>query len=251
MEDLVPDRPQRGPDCPSTLTLEALFARERVSPETAAHAQGCTECSGYLRRLQTGQGAFLAARPFERFERQLDRAEAAKGQRRFGLWAKVLALPAVALCALAVVQVAHPRGEDAVRIKGEALHVYFERAGAAPEPVTPDLLLRAGDRLRFAYAAPSPGWITILDKDGTGQVSVFYPFHAQGGAPIQAGSADPLPGTIALDDARGPEWLVAVFSPQPIDVSSLKTQLARTPAGGTPSLRCGGCRISALRIQKP
>ena len=118
-----------------------------------------------------------------------------------------------------------------------------------PERVLPDARLRKGDLLRFAYAAPEAGFLVILDLDATQQVTVFHPFGENEAARVVAGG-DLLLGTVALDDSLGSEWVVAVFSPKPLDVRRLEADLASTTPGGVPRLACTGCRVTTLRFQK-
>ena len=63
--------------------------------------------------------------------------------------------------------------------------------------------------------------------------------------------AAPLTGlTIALDDGPGPEWLIAVFSREPLELAPLADQLRGQSKRATLELECGGCRVEQLRVQK-
>ena len=243
--------PSRGSTCPPAMVLESLFAGDQTPADVSSHALGCADCGAYLSMLASEQAAFLARRPVELFQRQLARRTA---EPKPGLWASwwLRLIPAgAALAALAVVAVPRLNAGDGVGLKGSALSVFVKSPGQdSPRLVLPDARLRAGDLLRFAYNAPENGYLVILDLDSTKHVTAFHPFGGTTPAEIKPFSADVLPGTVALDASPGAEWLVAVFSPHPIDVPKLSQSLTATPAGIDPQLTCAGCRVTTLRIQK-
>jgi hypothetical protein len=246
---VLPPSP-RGPDCPPAATLEALSAGEDVPPQARAHADACPACSAQVEALRAEADAFLRARPTERFLRQLAArdAEAAgpRGLRRL--------FPALALAVpLAVAVAVLPRLVDSpgISMKGDGFRVAVARAaGGAPELVAADAVVHPGDALRFSYEADRDGHLLVLDLDGRGDASVLHPFGAATSAPLAAGQRDFLPGSVVLDDAPGPEVLVAVLSPRPLDAAPLLEALRRQAGRADPTVSCDGCRITALRLQK-
>jgi hypothetical protein len=228
--------------------LEAMSAGEAAPEATRLHVEGCPHCGGQLTALTSGREAFVRARPPELFLRQLERRAASAprpGLRRL--------LPLLAACVPLLALLVLVPGllhEDGVRTKGDAFRVVASRAGGAPELLGPDAQVRPGDALRFAYEAPEAGHLLVLELDGRGAASVFYPYGATTSAPLAAGQRDFLPGSVVLDDAPGPESLFAVFSPRPIEAAPLLETL-RTQAGRPePTLSCPDCRVSTLRLQK-
>ncbi len=238
----------RGPECPPAAMLEAMSAGEAAPDTTRHHVEGCPHCNGQLAALTSGREAFVRARPPELFLRQLERRASSRPRPVLSrLWPLLGAsVPLLALLVLA------PRllQENQVRTKGDAFRVVVSRAGGAPELLGPDAQVRAGDALRFAYEAPEAGHLLVLELDGRGAASVFYPYGSTTSAPLAAGQRDFLPGSVVLDDAPGPESLFAVFSPRPLEAAPLLEAL-RTQAGRPePTLSCPDCRVSTLRLQK-
>ncbi len=250
MTSPLPPSP-RGPECPPATVLEALSAGETAPEATRAHVEGCAACGGQLAALTAARDAFLRARPSDRFLRQLERrATAAPAPPP---WRRLLPLLAVCVPLLAVV-VFVPRflpQDGGVRLKGGSFHVVVAREGAAPELLAPDSLVRAGDALRFAYEAPEAGHLLVLELDGRGAASVFHPFGGEASAPLPAGQRDFLPGSVVLDEAPGPEWLFAIFSPRPLEAAPLLARLREQAGRAEPTLSCPDCSVSVLRLRKP
>ncbi len=241
----------RGPGCPPAAVLEALGAGESAPEATLAHVEGCPSCGGQIAALSEGRDAFLRARPTERFLLQLDRHAASRPAPVF--WRRLL--PVLALCVpvLALVVLA-PRllpQQAGVHFKGNEFKVVAARGGGTPELLGPDGPVRSGDALRFAYEAPEAGHLLVLELDGRGVASVFHPFGGKASVPLPALQRDFLPGSVVLDDAPGPEWLFAVFSPRPLDAEPLLVQLRAQAGRAEPTLSCPDCRVSVLRLQKP
>jgi hypothetical protein len=247
---VLPPSP-RGPDCPPAATLEALSAGEDAPADVRAHAEACPACSEQLRALRAGADAFLRARPPERFLRQLAAREAAAA-RPAGLRRLFPALALAVPLALAIVVV--PRlvdGPPGVTTKGDGFRVAIARAaGGAPELAAADAVVGPGDGLRFSYEADRDGHLLVLELDGRGDASVLHPYGAAASGPLAAGQRDFLPGSVVLDDAPGPEVLVAVFSPRPLDAAPLLEALRRQAGRPEPAVSCDGCRVATLRLQK-
>ncbi|MDY7231872.1 DUF4384 domain-containing protein [Hyalangium rubrum] len=238
----------RGPHCPPAALLEAMSAGEAAPESTRVHVEGCPDCSGQLKALTAGSEAFMRARPPELFLRQVERRAASAPRPGLRRWLPLLGacVPVLALLVLVPRLVA----QNGVREKGDGFRVVAARAGGAPELLGADAQVRPGDALRFAYEAPEAGHLLVLELDGRGAASVFYPYGAATSAPLGAGQREFLPGSVVLDDAPGPEWLLAVFSPRPLEAAPLLEAL-RTQAGrAEPTLSCPDCRVSTLRLQK-
>jgi hypothetical protein len=223
-----------------------MSAGESPTETIRTHVEGCAACRGQLEALTSGRDAFLRARPTEMFLRQVDRRAAAAPRRRWLLTALAACVPLL----LVVVIVPRLVGDDGVRMKGEGFRVVASRAGGAPELLASDAEVRPGDALRFAYESPEAGHLLVLELDGRGSASVFYPYGADRSAPLAAGQREFLPGSVVLDDAPGPEWLLAVFSSRPLEAAPLLDMLRAQAGRAEPTLSCDGCRVSKLRLQK-
>lgn len=241
----------RGPGCPPAAVLEALSAGEPMPDATQAHVRACATCSSHLGALTAGRDTFLRARPADRFLRQLERREAA-APRAPSPWRRLLPVLATVVPVLALVVVLGPRLVQGppVTTKGDAFRVVASRAGAEAVPLEADSVVKAGDRLRFAYESEVDGHLLVLELDGRGNASVFHPFEGSASAPLAALQRGFLPGSVELDDAPGTEWLFAVFSPRPFQAAPLLTQLREQAGRADPKLGCDGCRVSKLRLRK-
>ncbi len=242
----------RGPGCPPAAVLEAFSAGEPVPETTRAHVKDCAACSAQLDALTGGREAFLKARPADRFLRQLERREAT-AVRAPSPWRRLFPVLAAVVPVLVLVVVLGPRlleDDPGVTWKGEAFRVVASRAGSEATPLAQDSVVKAGDRLRFAYESPDAGHLLVLELDGRGGASVFHPFDGKASAPLPAAQRDFLPGSVELDDAPGTEWLFAVFSPRPLQAEPLLTRLREQADRAEPTLTCDGCRVTALRLRK-
>ena len=250
--------PARGPHCPAPAVLEALSASEQASDQVTRHVASCADCQGYVTALQAEQRVYDQMRSPQQFLQKLERrAEAESQQKRARPWLAWFGGLAAAGLAIAVLAPAafsdhsHLPVTSGVITKGGGLNVVYRRGEkGSPQPVAADARLRKGDALRFAYDSDVAGHLLILDLDGTGEASVFYPYGGSGSAPLAAGSSDFLAGSVVLDDAPGPEWIIALFSPRPLEAETFLAQLRAQQGSSSVHLSCDDCRVSTLRIQK-
>lgn len=244
----------RRPGCPAAADLDAHAAGDL--PALGDHVAACPHCGPYVASLREELGAFLRARPSDRFLSQLARRQASQEveTRRRSPWPRLFGFltPVVAAAALVLVLLrpgAPTPGGGEVTLKGERLRVFARRGADEPRPLGPDAAVRAGDALRFAYDAPADGYLAILDLDGTDAVTVFYPYQGSAAAPVKKG-AGLLPGTVVLDDKPGPEWIVAVSAPTAFDLAQVSAQLRGQATRDRLTVTCEGCEVSSLRLLK-
>ncbi len=127
-------------------------------------------------------------------------------------WLAGMALAIAAVLAL-MFGVGHDPAEDATAPPGVRA-----RSGSSqlllftPEGAYDGRALGEGDQLAVQVLSVDHDRVVVLSVDGTGATTVFYPEEAAATAKL-SGSADaqPLPGSITLDGAPGPEVFVAVF----------------------------------------
>ena len=117
---------------------------------------------------------------------------------------------ALALAAALLLFLRPPGPTTTVRLKGEA-HLGFDvsRAGRA-FPGTDETVVQSGDRIRFNYGSGGADTLVIVGVDATGTVQTYWPDEGDAAVAIEPGD-HVLPGSIQLDNARGPEVFVAAF----------------------------------------
>jgi anti-sigma factor RsiW len=222
----------------STFALDALALDALTDDEAAqarSHLADCAEC-----RANAEAGNQLRHRFASRIEPTL--ATARHRQRRWRGWfALGIATPLVA-AAVALLVYVRPRPvastvppEAELGIKGDRpIFEVYARRGAHVFAVQNDAVLAPGDEIRFAVAPNGSAFVLIASIDGSGSMTVYYPYNGAKSANVDPRSRTELPGSIVLDAAQGPERVVAVFSRAPIQAADLAAKLRRQ--GPTPSL---------------
>lgn len=160
----------------------------------------------------------------------------AQDRRRWGWLAAPLALAAAALLFV------WPTTPD-VRSKGEgapavcvdcapgSLEGWVQQRGETAA-ITAGTVVRPGDGVRFAV--PAAGWhsVVVVNVDGTGQHTRFWPASATDG-PVPLDQAGPtlLDGSVTLDAAPGPEAFVAVFDAPSVAAAEARVAAAWADGG--------------------
>jgi hypothetical protein len=162
-------------------------------------------------------------------------AAPANDARGFRWLRPLLGLALVAAVLLAV----GPRllsADDAPRLSspmikaGEALTLY-QLTGEALTPYQPGTALGAGDVVGIRVRHQDHRGVVVLSVDGNGTVSTFWPEAGERPEPLPFDGEVPLPGTVILDGAPGPEVFVAVFD---APVSEARAELERRYREGGP-----------------
>lgn len=232
--------PHRGPECPPAAELEALAIEG-----TSAHLASCTSCREHVEALQREMSDFVKRQPFELFEAKLQRRQ--KEPKPFRIR---LLIPWVVAAALAVIGVTN-RPSERVLLKGgnNPFKVFVRKPSGEISFLSTGDAIRTGDTLKFSFTAPRDGHWLVFDVDGRERVTVAYPFGGKHSEPISAGE-HVLEGSVEVDDAPGPEWLVAVFAPQPFEAQGLADQLKGQSARTALQLKCQNCEWYPLRLKK-
>jgi hypothetical protein len=231
--------------CPPAFWLESACAGEAPPPHVTAHVATCESCTQQVQELQQASEAFQASHPPAAFRRRVYARLPAPEPRRSLRWLFALAPVAVSV---GVVGLALVRPPPAVHLKGSSFQVFYKRQGE-PQPLVSGNHLRAGDALRFSYAAAADGFLMIVDIDGSGRLQTLYPYGERAAAAIHAKDSPLLPGSIALDRSPGPERLFAVYRSTQFTLDSIARELQLAGAS-TPKLQCPDCRVEILRIEK-
>lgn len=242
---------KRSDDCLSDMLLDTLLAGDLAAERRAvaqAHADACEPCR--VRWQALARQAESAALPALNGPRaQVTTTSGSPGQRRSGIsrlsW---LGLAAAACCALLFQRFTlhddvTPDSEPGERIKGGARLGFFVQRGGAMLRGGPGELLYPGDTLQLTFFAPSAGYIAVLGRDATNEVSVYYPSGTRT-VRVTAGEQT-LPESTLLDATLGEETIEAVFCASERDVEALRAALVRAAAFAP-----DGCVLDTLRVVK-
>jgi RNA polymerase sigma factor (sigma-70 family) len=124
-----------------------------------------------------------------------------------------------------------------LRIKGveDHLSVVVQR-GAKQFVLSPLDTLKEGDRVAMVYSAERAGFLLIFSRDAEGRATLLHPTTGTESAPIFAGEKIPLKEGGFVEQGTGCEWIIAVFSDEPLDAGSV---LRSVEESRTTSKRCG------------
>ncbi len=218
------------------LVSDALAAPEREAAER--HVAECARCREDLAEVRALRERFSAEVLPRTLPNVRARAAAASG-RPAAKWAGVGAacLAVAAAIALAFHFKAPPAvpktGEEPyLAIKGSAgLKIVAQHGGTQLE-VVDGVALAKGDAIRFVVEPDGLRHVLVASVDGDGQVTVYYPPGGKESGLVGEGRKVELPGSIVLDDARGPERIFALFSKEPIAAEPVIAALRAVGAGG-------------------
>ncbi len=160
----------------------------------------------------------------------------------------LIAIAAAALLWLSVGPLPGPDREILTARSGSTLIVHQARDGQLThyDAGTP---VGEGDTLGFQVHAGDHHSVVLLSVDGTGSVTVF--FGSEQALPLDDEGLVPLPGTVVLDGAPGPEIFVAVFdtaTPDAIDL--VKRSFSSGGHAGLLSLARSEPRVDAVEITR-
>ena len=214
---------------------EKLAGADRSRAE--AHLTDCARCRDDVARSRAAQADFceiVLPRTLARVRSRLSSPAHAWHRRFRSPWTWLAGVATAAAALLLFVRT--PARDDILTKGGASLRVVARRDGKL-FPVADGTRLRAGDELRFVVSAGAR-WLLVASIDGDGQASVYYPFDGVSSASIDAaGKRLELPGSIVLDQARGPERIFALFSDTPLPSARVKAELVRLGAGGADAIR--------------
>lgn len=243
----------------SSLAQDAL-AQGALAPAAAAraeeHLQVCERCRADAAALLASRDHFLGSV----LPRTLPtvRERLAPRRRLRWLW---IAAPALAAAIVLLVVLRSPAGigtspasiPDDLRIKGDtALQVIAHRDGRTWS-IAEDNRVAAGDALRFVVAPGGATHVLVVSVDGAGAATIYVPYGGAESAPLAPGPRVELPGSIVLDDAPGPERIVALFSRAPLPAAGVRTALERLGAQGASSIPGlpPGVEQASVLLEKP
>ncbi len=116
-------------------------------------------------------------------------------------------------------------------IKGETdqLSIAVQR-GTSRFVVQPGDRLVTGDQLGLFYSAETPGYLAVFCVDANSETALLFPNQGTLSESIAQGTEVPLPDGAYVAEGSGTEWIVAVFSDQPMIIDELEGQIQRAHA---------------------
>jgi hypothetical protein len=247
-------------ECPTRFTIASLRAGDLPPSEAERvedHIERCEACRAVIREIDA-HAAEYESRADDHLARLMRHIESEPGsaevvplepRRRSRVVTVTIAvggLAAAAMLALALVPALTDTDETEDRaeilFKGALAVEIVAKRGADQFLVVDDIELRAGDAIRFVVSTGSAGWISVFSIDAAGRLSPFYPDTdpASDPEPLRLGRAGKheLPGSIILDDSRGHEEIVVVFSEKSFDRGRVHRRVtgSRSPAAAGDAL---------------
>ncbi len=174
------------------------------------HLDGCADCRQRLERERTATEAVKALPGHDATLSRL--AQKTQPQAKvlpFRGRAPLLVAAALAVAAAVVLLVAPPKDEEN-RIKGAAS---VELIGAGDTPVTS---AKVGDAVQLAVGAAGESYALVLSVDEHGTIEPLWPAGAAQSGPAPKGARAVLQ---SMEVTAGNVTLVAVFSPQPVELA--------------------------------
>ncbi|MEA2696548.1 MAG: hypothetical protein QOI66_819 [Myxococcales bacterium] len=267
-------------DCPSGLQIARWEAGRGAVGEDglrlAEHVRSCARCSTRVAEIADARGELFpgdAARESARVAHALLVADAVRRARgaepsrwrwRWAIrWAGLPVLAGAAAVFLLLPRL-HNRepaaiseseaisgaddGQAGVRVKGHLVVQAFCKRKDAVFPVEDGGAFLSGDRLRFAYSAPSAGNLMIFGVDDGGQIFPYYGDDSLHSVPVAAGAKAMLPGSVELDDHHGLERVFALWAARPLDGAQVRQAVASalSSAGDIARVRTLGLSVDQV-----
>jgi len=237
---------------------------ERELGAVGAHVRGCEACQQALAGI-TAVAEEQEARLDERLVDLDARLDAARGRWRRTVFLAVGGAVGLAACVAVALglgltpDASEPPAPAYTGLKGEMKFQVVAKRGDNQFRVDPGAELRENDALRFVVVTDRGGYVEVFSVDSAGAISPFYPDSAPAGdaVPLRLDGLGrhELPGSIVLDDARGDEFFVVVFSSEEFDRAKIHEWAGRARLDEQP-LDLGGLgsgpelSVGVLRVRK-
>jgi len=271
-------RPEPPEGAPTPWTLERYVAGDLGTSDARAVAAALRDhpdLAARVDRLRADEAAFEATRPWDDVKAAIversatlaatdvpDASADLGGLSRRRWWQAIWigTAGAVAILALAFL-FAPPPTVDGIpapnRYKSSVLLQGFVLVEGHAERIEAGARLADGDRVQFRVSTPH-GYLALLGVDGTGTVSRYLPVGGERSAEFAPGNGRPLPDSLELDAAPGPEVFLAFLSDEPLLVEDLEravhdvVQDAGTAAVLTEDWEASGLapQVSLFHVQK-
>jgi hypothetical protein len=232
----------------SDLSLDLAVQGELAEVDTRvmhAHLDACRECRERYEAVASDAAHFrrhVLPRTLDHVARRLGKSPAPGGRPRArALVGSMIASAAVAAAILLLIH-RQPAGDDhpsGLRRKGGPELAIFARHGERVFRVGDGTHLEAGDTLRFQAEPSGAAYLMVASIDGTNHASIYVPYDGKTSLRIPEDRTFRDDAGIALDGARGPERIFALFSKRPLDSAAVTRALSNIGAGGHAAIRAG------------
>lgn len=214
---------KRPETCLSDLTLDRYVAGELLSERARDHLCRCTACSARATEIQTEAASF----PRIPGDVEALARRSSKAIRVRVLFRTASAGVALAAAAVLLLSVAH-REPSGQRAKGAdvALAVFVRHANAEVDQLAPGGKVSPGESIRFAVTTRRSGHVKVFGIDQAQAITPYAPLGS-GMTQVSRGRDLLLDGSIILDETLGPERLVVLLCPDPVDFAAVERVAAR------------------------
>ncbi|MBN1962455.1 MAG: DUF4384 domain-containing protein [Deltaproteobacteria bacterium] len=111
-------------------------------------------------------------------------------------------------------------GQIAMKGGDDTITIAVQR-GTERFSLTKNHNLQDGDQISFFYTTTKDGYLALLSVEQTGNTSLLFPIDSQLSAQIRKGANIALPHGAIIEKQTNCEWIVGVFSDQPLKLSSI------------------------------
>ena len=246
--------------CPSKFDL-AHWAAQHATPQNnsadtvAQHIPGCARCHAYVEELSEARQMLLGDDP-ARASLNAARSILQAAEHRRSSWFNwnwklmwpVAMLPAAALVGVFAIVDRTPENTGgsvamnettqvaatSVRTKGSFALTIVCKRGDSMSTIADGESVREGDRLRFEYTHPQPGFVMVFSVDDAGKIFPYYDESSLASVAAVAGNQVALPGSIELDAHTGIERVFALWSQTPLSGETVRAAVSEglAKAGG-------------------
>jgi hypothetical protein len=203
---------------------------ENESRHIEDHCKTCAQCAGYLGALKGDRQQFLSKHPFYRFwqaampvARRPWHAPFLDTLRRPSFFPAYGAI--IILFMLAPIIYFKGIQGPGITFKGgsPAISFLLKRNGLV-SACTPLDTLFPGDEIQVLFSLVKKGHISLVSVDSHGALSWYHPDYANSfcSVPAKPGNNRNFPSGILLDDSKGRELVIALFSKAPLKKASVK-----------------------------
>jgi hypothetical protein len=250
---------QRPESCLSDLVLDRWLAGELTGEATRAHLRACPLCSDRLRALEQEPELLPGPGPSPRPAHPGSVSPVTSRKRILAVASGAAALAAALAMVVKLRQPMPLETETGLRSKGDLqLEVVVRHRDGQSETVLPGDALSAGDVVRFVVSTPDPGFVFVIGLDAAGAATPYSPAVGVP-APLPAGRAQALPGSVILDETLGAERFLLLHcnDATSVDVAVEAGRRALAAARGDPrrvvrlDLPCRQVGIAVEKVRRP
>jgi hypothetical protein len=242
--------------CLSDFAIDDHELHGGAPPGAVAPLEGCRSCQARVAERRARVAEFQDRWSAGTWERVT--ASRARATRRRG-WALLSGVTVLGAAAASwVLLIGAPSrvrraGTDVVVPKGASVAEVVCRRRGETFPLGDGDEVRPGDELRFrVLGADARGaYVQVGSVDGSGAYASFYP-PGEGDVSVERPAAgQPLPESIRLDDAPGPERVLVVLSETPLPVSEVRAAALAHAARAERIDRIGAAPVTSAWLVFP